>query len=81
MWTRVVPLLIVLVISLLVLTLVLWGRRKERSDKERVRQKAQEEWDYECKFDNPETGAKCTRREFHLENHYHEVNGRFVTWP
>lgn len=27
-----------------------------------------------------DTGAKCQREEFHLENHYRDVGGRLVHW-
>lgn len=80
MWQRVVPLVILLILALLVLTLVLWKRRQDRDNKSRDRSVAEAEWDGNCQFDNPETGAVCERKEFHLENHYHDVGGRLVHW-
>ncbi len=81
MWQRAVPLVILLIIALMILVLVLWRRRQDREDENRDRRSAEAAWDNECKFDNPKTGATCERREFHLENHYHDVNGRLETWP
>ena len=81
MWPRVVPLFILLIIALIVLVLVLHQRRKTKDLDREERLKARNEWDGVCEFDNPKTGAKCQRTEFHLENHYHDVNGVLVTWP
>lgn len=80
-WQRVIPLFIVLILALLVLVLVLWGRRQSRENRAKDRNTAEANWNNVCEFDNPETGAKCERSEFHLENHYHDVGGRLVHWP
>ena len=81
MWQRVVPLFILLIIALIVLVLVMHQRRKTLDNERKDRFHAEAIWDGECQFDNPKTGAKCERREFHLENHYHDVNGVLQTWP
>lgn len=80
MWQRVIPLFILLIIALLVVVLVLWKRRDAKEDVAKARNIAEAEWDGQCQFDNPETGAVCERKEFHLENHYHDVNGKLVYW-
>ena len=77
----VIPLIIVGILALLLLAAIFWTRRKERYEAFRYRQQAEEYWDGVCQFDNPDTGAKCQREEFHLENHYREVNGKMVLWP
>lgn len=81
MWQRVVPLIILLILALLVLVLVMHQRRKRQDIEREERLAAQKRWTGDCQFDNPETGAKCQRQEFHLENHYRDVGGKLVTWP
>ncbi len=80
-WQRIIPFLIILLVALLVLALVMHARRKSRDIERKERLSARERWDGNCQFDNPDTGAKCEREEFHLENHYHDVGGRLVHWP
>ena len=80
-WPRVIPLVILLIIALIVLVLVLHQRRKTQDLDRQERLRARDNWDGVCEFDNPDTGAKCQRTEFHLENHYHDVNGKLVHWP
>ena len=81
-WTRVViPILILLIMAILVLILVMHQRRKSQDIDRKERLAAEKRWDGNCRFDNPDSGAKCERQEFHLENHYHDVNGRLVHWP
>lgn len=75
-----VPLIVVALVALLVLSLVLYQRKRERLLREEARLLAEERWDGHCEFDNPDTGAKCQRVEFHLENHYREVYGKLITW-
>jgi len=75
-----VPLIIVALLALLLLALVLWQRRKTHTVERQERMAARQRWDGNCLFDNPETGAKCEREEFHLEHHYHDVNGNLVWW-
>lgn len=81
MWPRVVPFLILGILALIVLVLVLHQRRKSLDNEHKDRLLAEERWTGDCEFDNPQTGAKCERKEFHLENHYHDVNGVLATWP
>lgn len=76
----VIPLAVVAILSLLVLVLIYWRHRKDEDLRREERILAEERWDGICRFDNPETGAKCQRQEFHLENHYREVNGKLVQW-
>lgn len=81
-WMRVgIPLAILLIVALIILALVLYQRHRSAETSRRERLLAEKRWDGVCRFDNPETGAKCTREEFHLENHYREVNGVLVIWP
>jgi hypothetical protein len=68
-----VPLIIVLILALMLLALILWTRKRSRHLKDEARLHAEADWDGVCQFDNPETGAKCQREEFHLENHYREI--------
>lgn len=79
-WPKVVPLLIILLVALIVLALVMYHRRKSLDIERKERLIARENWDGNCQFDNPDTGAKCQREEFHLENHYRDVGGRLVHW-
>ena len=81
MWPKIVPFLIILLVALIVLALVMYQRRKSRDIERKERLLARERWTGTCQFDNPDTGAKCEREEFHLENHYHDVGGRLVYWP
>lgn len=81
MWRNIVPLLILLILALLVFVLVMNQRRKSQDNERKDRLAAEKRWDGNCQFDNPDTGAKCEREEFHLENHYHDVGGRLVHWP
>ena len=83
MWTRVViPLLILLILALIVLVLVMNQRRKSQDLDRKERLAAEKRWTGSCTFDNPATGAKCNREDFHLENHYHVLrDGTLVTWP
>lgn len=83
MWTRVaIPLVIVLIMALVVLVLVMNQRRKSQDLDRKERLAAEKRWRGNCAFDNPKTGAKCERQEFHLENHYHVLDdGSLVTWP
>lgn len=80
-WQRLIPLLVLLIFAVLVLVLVLWSRRRTAENQLKDRNAAEANWNNVCEFDNPETGAKCQRSEFHLENHYHDVGGRLVQWP
>jgi hypothetical protein len=75
-----VPLLILVVLALLLLAVVLWQRRRENTVRREERLAARNRWDGNCQFDNPTSGAKCEREEFHLEHHYHDVNGELVWW-
>lgn len=75
-----VPLIMLALLALLVLALVLWQRRRASYIERQERLAAQKRWPGICEFDNPESGAKCQREEFHLEHHYHDVNGRLVWW-
>lgn len=82
MWARVIPLLILLVLALIVLALVLWVRRATWYIERKERLVAEKRWTGDCQFDNPNTGAKCERQDFHLENHYHVLpSGQLVMWP
>lgn len=83
MWVRVVvPLALVLILAVLVLVLVLYQRRKSQDIDRQERQLAERRWRGNCAFDNPKTGARCNREEFHLENHYHVLpDGSLTTWP
>lgn len=81
MWQRVVPFLIILLLALIVLVLVLWRRKQNKYEASKERRLAEASWTGDCEFDNPETGATCQRKEFHLENHYHDVGGKLVHWP
>jgi hypothetical protein len=81
MWSKVIPVIMVLLVALVILVLVLHQRRKSQDLVRQERVLAEKDWDGVCQFDNPETGAKCQRLEFHLENHYRSVNGKLVTWP
>lgn len=81
MWQRVLPLVILLIVALLILALVMFQLRKSRDNERTDRLAAEKRWRGNCQFDNPDTGAKCEREEFHLENHYHDVGGRLVHWP
>lgn len=81
MWQRIVPFLIILLVALLILALVMYQLRKSRDIERKERLQARKNWDGNCQFDNPETGAKCQREEFHLENHYRDVKGKLVHWP
>lgn len=81
-WPRVIPILILLIVALLVLVLVLHQRRKSQDTDRRERLAAEKRWTGNCEFDNPKTGAKCERQEFHLENHYRTLDdGTLATWP
>lgn len=75
-----VPLIALIILALLILALVLWQRRRDTSISRQERLAAEKRWDGNCQFDNPETGAKCERQEFHLKHHYHDVNGELVWW-
>jgi len=75
-----IPILILGVIALIALLIVRANRRREEIIEEEHRLQAEKEWTGKCEFDNPETGAKCQREEFHLENHYRDVRGHLVTW-
>lgn len=83
MWVRVgVPLLIVLIMVIIVMVLVLLQRRKSYDLDREERILAEKRWRGNCAFDNKETGAKCNREDFHLENHFHVLpDGRLATWP
>lgn len=81
MWYRVIPIIIIGLIALLVLAMVLYQIRRGKDLERKERLRARERWAGTCYFDNPNTGAKCEREEFHLENHYHDVNGTLVYWP
>ena len=82
MWPRVVPIVMLLIIALIVLVLVLHQRRKSQDTEHRERLAAEKRWTGDCEFDNPKTGAKCERKEFHLENHYHVLDDdSLTTWP
>lgn len=75
-----VPLLMLLVLALILLAVIAFYARRRRDAKVDARKQAYVEWTGKCQFDNPKTGAKCEREEFHLENHYHDVNGVLQTW-
>lgn len=75
------PLIVVGLLALILLVFALMYKKEQREKAQRARKTAYVNWDGVCKFDNPETGAVCQRTEFHLENHYHDVNGKLVTWP
>lgn len=75
-----VPLIIVALLALVALVLIYWRHRRDEDIQREERLNAENRWNGTCQFDNPETGAKCQREEFHLENHYREINGRLVTW-
>lgn len=75
-----VPLIIVGILALLVLALFLWRLQRDKDTRREERLAAEKRWPGYCEFENPKTGAKCTREEFHLENHYREVNGQLVYW-
>lgn len=83
MFTRVgIPLILVGLLALLLLAIVLWQLKRSREIDRQERLAAEKRWTGDCLFDNPETGAKCEREEFHLENHYHVLgNGSLVHWP
>ena len=81
-WPRVIPLVILIIVALLVLILVLNQRRKSRNIDRQERLAAEKRWRGDCQFDNPKTGAKCERQDFHLENHYHVLpDGSLASWP
>lgn len=75
-----VPLIIVAILALLLLAFVFWQRRHGYDLARKERLAAEKRWDGNCQFDNPDTGAKCQREEFHLEHHYRDVNGRLEWW-
>lgn len=81
MWRQLLPVLVVAALALILLAWAFIYSRRKVDKKNEDRVKAEFEWDEECKFDNPRTGAVCERKEFHLENHYHELpDGELVTW-
>jgi hypothetical protein len=80
-FTRMIPFLILGIVALLLLGLVFWQLRRSRDVEIQQRLAAEKRWPGYCQFDNPNTGAKCTREEFHLENHYHDLgDGRLSRW-
>lgn len=83
MWARVVvPLLIVLIMAIIVLALVLHQRQKSMDLDRKERLASEKRWLGDCSFSNPNTGAKCNREDFHLENHYHVLeDGSLTGWP
>lgn len=76
----VVPLVIVSVLAVIALVFLYRQHIRDENLRRQERLVAQEKWTGVCQFDNPATGAKCLREEFHLENHYREVNGKLVFW-
>lgn len=75
-----IPVLIVIAIAILALVIIYYVKRHSESVATEERLAAEKRWTGTCEFDNPNTGAKCQREEFHLENHYREVNGKLSTW-
>lgn len=75
-----VPLIIIAAIALIFLLMVIWNRNRQRENERRERILAEEQWNGVCRFDNPLSGAKCSREEFHMETHYREVGGKLVFW-
>jgi hypothetical protein len=75
-----VPLLILVVLALMFLLLMARWRQRQNDLEHERRLAAEKRWDGNCQFENPETGAKCKREEFHWENHYREIDGRMVFW-
>lgn len=82
MWARVIPLIILLILAIIIVVLVLLVYRSSENIKRRERLAAEKRWTGDCQFDNPKTGAKCERQDFHLENHYHVLpSGQLDMWP
>lgn len=75
-----VPLIIVALLALIALVLIYWRHRRDEDIRREEKLAAEKRWTGSCEFDNPDTGAKCQREEFHWENHYREINGRLVHW-
>lgn len=76
----VIPIIVLAIVALLALLIVMINRKREQVIEEEHLIQKEKDWNGTCEFDNPETGAKCQRAEFHLENHYREINGHLVTW-
>lgn len=75
-----VPLIVIALLGLILLGFALWWRRREAQIEREELLEKKRNWEGVCHFDDPNTGTKCQREEFHLENHYHYVNGKLVTW-
>lgn len=75
-----VPLLLVGILALIFLGLMIWYRRRQAEIEKEERLLAEQRWTGTCQFDNPNTGAKCTREEFHIDTHYRDVNGSLTFW-
>lgn len=73
-------LVVLVIVALLFFGIAMLYKHYAKENDRRARIAAEEAWTGECEFDNLITGARCQRQEFHLENHYRDIDGKLVTW-